>query len=564
VSQVGAIAAAKCRMTGHFIASARTESKLKIGVIAFFAVCIWLLAFAVFYYGFLWLIDYSADVGEFAFTIGDVIMARMFAIMASALFFFLTFSNVLVSFSTLYRSREVAYLVQSPLSYRAFFVARYVECVAFSSWALAYLGSPVLLAYGAANRVPKMFYAAAAAFYLPFVMLPAAIGSGITLGLACVFPQLKLRTIVLLGILLIAVFALHFADAMNAERLAQDNFLIALMEATSQTQSPFMPGAWLSRGILAAAAGRFRDSISNLLLLSANALMALWIVTEVAHRLFYRGWCDLVGRDRLRIRPLGRGILGRLDTLLGRVRNPARALVVKDIKLFWRDATQWAQFVIFFGIMAVYVANIQNTFGYESEMWRSWVACLNIGACMLILATLTSRFVFPLVSLEGRRFWIIGLAPISIRQVVWQKFWLSVATTSAFSMGLAALSGLVLEVTRLHLLLSVYSVLVANLALSGLAVGLGALYPNFQEDNPARIVSGMGGTLNFLLSMGYIGLVVGAQTVIVQWRAINAYSSPATFGWALAGVLVGITALSAICMLLPMQLGLRNLANTEF
>lgn len=54
---------------------------------------------------------------------------------------------------------------------------------------------------------------------------------------------------------------------------------------------------------------------------------------------------------------------------------------MKDIKLFWRDPTQWSQFVIFFGIMAIYIANIRNSSRlYESEFWRGRIACpFNVG-----------------------------------------------------------------------------------------------------------------------------------------------------------------------------------------
>ncbi|MDQ1257414.1 MAG: type transport system permease protein, partial [Candidatus Hydrogenedentes bacterium] len=219
-----------------------------------------------------------------------------------------------------------------------------------------------------------------------------------------------------------------------------------------------------------------------------------------------------------------------------------------------------------FGILAVYIANLYGVGNsrYTTDMWRSWIACLNIGSCTLVLATLTSRFVFPLVSLEGRRFWILGLAPLTFRQLVMQKFWLSVCTTSLFTVGLAMLSGEMLNIPRTHFWLSVYSVVIANFGLSGLAVGLGSLYPNFQEDNPARIVSGMGGTLNFLLSVGYIALVVGAQTVILQWRALEQYTSPDAFKWALGIVLLWITVLSAVTAALPMYFGLRNLRDMEF
>src|SRR5690606_12402917 len=113
------------------------------------------------------------------------------------------------------------------------------------------------------------------------------------------------------------------------------------------------------------------------------------------------------------------------------LRDPVRSLVIKDFRLFWRDPVQWSQFIIFFGIMAVYVASLRNRTGIQSsEAFRNWVVCLNIGACTLILATLTSRFVFPLISLEGRRFWIIGLAPLTYHTLIQQKFWLSVITAS--------------------------------------------------------------------------------------------------------------------------------------
>ena len=215
--------------------------------------------------------------------------------------------------------------------------------------------------------------------------------------------------------------------------------------------------------------------------------------------------------------------------------------------------------------MAVYIANLRNTWSQMySEVYRSWIACLNIGACTLILATLTSRFVFPLVSLEGRRIWILGLAPITFRQLVWQKFWLSVATTSAFTIGLVVFSCLRLRVDGVPFVVAVYSIVITNFGLSGLAVGLGALYPNFHEDNPARIVSGMGGTLNFLLSMAYLVLVVGAETLILQWRVLERYARPGAFWWALAAVFAFVTLLSAAATLVPMRLGLRNLERAEF
>lgn len=565
MSQLAAIARAKTQIAKHSIASVRTESKLKVGVITVCATALWIGALFLSKEGFTFLFHFGADVAGTGRGIGNIVLTRMFGVMALAVFVMLIFSNILVSFSTFYRSREVAYLLHAPLSLRTLFLARFFEAVMFSSWALAFLGAPLIIAYGYTLGASPGFYAAAVLFFFPYIVLPAAIGSIITLVLARIFPRLRMTTIVVFGILAVLLLFLYWRRSVGVERLSEDTFLPALLDMTSQTQSPLLPSYWTTRGILAAAAGNYGESLFNLLLLTANAMMALLLATEAAHRLFYMGWSSLAGRDRDRAKWLRRGPLSYLERLLRALPNPQRVLVIKDIRLFWRDATQWSQFVIFFGIMAVYIANLRNMSGqYQRDFWKSWIACLNTGACTLILATLTSRFVFPLVSLEGRRFWILGLAPLSFRQLVMQKFWLSVATTSLFTVALSILSGWMLRLEPVYFALSVYSVIITNFGLSGLAVGLGTLYPNFQEDNPARIVSGMGGTLNFLLSVAYITLVIGAQTLILQWRALGLYTSDATFLAALTLVIMFITILSAASTAIPLRLGLRNLNRMEF
>ena len=47
--------------------------------------------------------------------------------------------------------------------------------------------------------------------------------------------------------------------------------------------------------------------------------------------------------------------------------------------------------------------------------WRNLVSFLNLSVTALILSTFTSRFIFPLLSLEGRNFWVLGLLPVRAR-----------------------------------------------------------------------------------------------------------------------------------------------------
>lgn len=338
----------------------------------------------------------------------------------------------------------------------------------------------------------------------------------------------------------------------------------AILQAMDRTQSNYLPSYWAAHGLRMAGDGNYAESLFWFLLLLSTALMAIYLTGQLAGKIFYPGWSYLMGQDKQRLRPLDRGPLGWLSSALRPIPEPYRSLFQKDITLFWRDPTQWSQFVIFFGIMAIYIANIRNTTRlYETEFWRGWIACLNVGAVTLIVATLTSRFVFPLISLEGRRIWILGLAPLTFRQLVWQKFWLSASLTSVFTVGLAFLSAHVLKLEPVHFALTVYSVFIANIGLSGLAVGLGALYPTFTEDNPARIVSGMGGTLNLLTSVAFVVCVVSIQVIALQWKVLGIYQSDGQARIAFAVAVAAITGIGLLCTWVPMRLGLRNLNSME-
>jgi ABC-2 type transport system permease protein len=178
---------------------------------------------------------------------------------------------------------------------------------------------------------------------------------------------------------------------------------------------------------------------------------------------------------------------------------------------------------------------------------------------MLVLATLTTRFVFPLLSLEGKRFWLLGLAPLERRYLVAQKFWLALVTTSALTLGLALLSGLRLELTAGELLFSLFAIAAATCALCGLSVGLGALYPNLEAESPSRIVSGLGGTLNFILSFLFIAAITALQAFRVQWRKLH----PDDGAVVLAAVALAIVALAALATWLPLRMGVRNLERME-
>jgi ABC-2 type transport system permease protein len=183
---------------------------------------------------------------------------------------------------------------------------------------------------------------------------------------------------------------------------------------------------------------------------------------------------------------------------------------------------------------------------------------LNLGACSLNLATLTTRFVYPQFSLEGKRLWIVGMAPLGMAQVVKTKFWLAAGTSLMVTLGLISLSCYMLDMTWERTIYFGVAVTVMTFTLTGLAVGLGVLYPNFKEENPSKIVSGFGGTFCLVLSFLYI---LGSVILLAFATPWSGTSFPAQSQ--VLACLGGFALLSVGLGWIPLHMGLRRVRTFE-
>jgi ABC-2 type transport system permease protein len=102
------------------------------------------------------------------------------------------------------------------------------------------------------------------------------------------------------------------------------------------------------------------------------------------------------------------------------------------------------------------------------------------------------------------------------------------------------------------------AITIMTFTLTGLAVGLGTLYPNFKEENPSKIVSGFGGTFCLVLSFLYI---LGSVVLLAFASPWSAITSPSRLE--IVACLMGFGTLSLLLGWLPLHLGLRRLRHFE-
>jgi ABC-2 type transport system permease protein len=95
-------------------------------------------------------------------------------------------------------------------------------------------------------------------------------------------------------------------------------------------------------------------------------------------------------------------------------------------------------------------------------------------------------------------------------------------------------------------------------ALNGTAVGLGALFPNFKEENPSKIVSSFGGTLCLVVSFVYNTSFV-ALLAVPEFALLRKASPPFS---AVAGAVSALT-LSLLLAGVPLFLAHRRVKTLE-
>jgi ABC-2 type transport system permease protein len=248
--------------------------------------------------------------------------------------------------------------------------------------------------------------------------------------------------------------------------------------------------------------------------------------------------------------------------------STVRLLIVKDLRQFRRDPVQWSQFLIFFSLLALYFSNIRR-FSYDVNItaWVNMISFLNLAVVGLILSTFTTRFIFPLISLEGRRFWILGLLPVDRDSILWGKFFFAAGGAVIPCTILICISDLMLGISGLMFAMHQLTCLMLCLGLSGIAVGLGAKMPDLRELSPSKIAAGFGGTLTLVCSAIYIITVVLITAVPCHFYLLAEQTGSDT----LESMRLLLLAAAALALLfgsvvtyLPMRSGLKAFRAMEF
>jgi ABC-2 type transport system permease protein len=465
---------------------------------------------AALYQAAFWLTGQLADYAE----LGDYLLRIGLSWLFLTFLSFLAFSGVVTALSTFFLSDDLRLLLVAPIATRRLFQARFLRTLVQASWMVVIFVVPVLAGVGRARCAGPGFYATAVLTVIPFSVIPVAAGTAVTLLLVNTFPARRARDLLMLMGLLFAASLVIVLRVIRPEQLLRVESLPDVTDFFATLQSPvtpLLPSFWAGETLFASLSGG-RD------LLHAAALWTTAFGFVVLLRAAGERWY-FTGFSRSQEAPKARFTrFGAIDVVsqwlpLSTVR---RQLLIKDMKIFLRDVSQWSQLLLLLALVLLYLYNFRvldlQRIPYMSGLVKNVYAFVNLAMAGFVMATVTVRFVFPAVSSEGAAFWIIRTSPIALRDFLWSKFWTGLVPVLLLTEVLTIAANEFLGVDPFLKVAAAAAILCMSFALVGLGVGLGARYPRFGAD-PTQVAGSYGGVAFMVQAVLFVLVTI----VIVGW-----------------------------------------------
>lgn len=497
--------------------------------------------------------------------IGTVLATKVLAMLLMAFGSILLLSNIVAALSNFFLAKDLDQVAAAPIKPWSLYLARLGETALHSSWMVGLLLLPILTAYGVAYKASAAFIPFAFAVMSAYLLIPAALGAMITLVLVNIFPARRTRDLLsVVTALAIAGLVLMFRAARPEQLVKPEGFknFTDFLVALDTPSSPWLPSEWVSAALMNwLDSGDVTQPLAQLWIVAAT----LVVVGGLLHKKFWqRGFSQ--AQEGAQRAPTANRTLPLLDRMLSWMSPTRRELVLKEMRVFARDSTQWSQLIMLGVLLVVYVANVRylplNGEGMTTLL-RNVIPFLNLALAGFVLASVAARFVFPSVSLEGKCLWLLRSSPLNMHDLLWAKFWTGATPLLVIALLLVGATNALLHVQTFVNIVSLLAIAALVFPLTALALTFGTYYPRFDSENAAQIPTSFGGLLFMMTSIVLIGTVAFATG-----RPASRWVVAGHFGWerdplAMIAPFAFAAFVCAASTIAPMILARRRLASLE-
>jgi ABC-2 type transport system permease protein len=198
----------------------------------------------------------------------------------------------------------------------------------------------------------------------------------------------------------------------------------------------------------------------------------------------YRGWSLLQGGGIISKseseRPSDAGRLANktiysrlVQKLLSPLGIQRLMLLKKDFLYQIRDIKNIHQHLILFSLIIVYLVSISSlplNWVEYAVMIKYFVLFFNLGLILIIMASLSSKIVYPAIVSEGGFLWVIKASPITSKKYIMTKFIFLFIPILLLGLALTIFSSFFIDVEKVLTCLIIFSTVLLSLSLVSISI----------------------------------------------------------------------------------------------
>jgi ABC-2 type transport system permease protein len=423
--------------------------------------------------------------------------------------------NIIVSYSTLYKSDEVAFFFTKPIEPQKIFFLKFMDNFFYSSSTLLMILFSLLAGYVYYFKLSIVSFLFLLLNFIPFILSAGSLGVIILLfiiKLANHFGIKKVIFTIVFGYFstILVFFKLNSPQTLISSLLKlypilnKDRYFGEFIPSVLK----YLPNNWLSQTAYWIVQGQIERSFAFIYLQVVLSAILFSTALFLGKKLYFSTW--LLNQKIISDNNSRRKIHNSFISFENRSGLGAQteSIFKKDVLVFLREPGQIIHLAILLFLTLIFIWSLTGIrfIGFGNIYLQTMIYLSIFLFNLLLITTLSLRFIFPIISLEGEAFWKIKSSPMNISHYTRSKLLLPSIIILALSLCLGYFSNYKLGLNLK--LISIILNLFAAVTIIAINFGMGGLFANYKEKNAIRLSSCQGATLSFLISVLFMLILI--------------------------------------------------------
>ncbi|MGC8652776.1 MAG: putative ABC transporter permease subunit [Candidatus Kryptoniota bacterium] len=437
--------------------------------------------------------------------VGLFLYHRLMALALFVFFVIVSVANILVAFATLFRNSEVDFLASLPVNAQTIFFVKFLDSFFYSSGLM--LALVIASAAGYAEFFKDIYAVIFSIIFgiAPLIFSAACFGVFVLLILLKFSSRVSLRTAA-------AVVIISYIGSTSAYIMLNNPFklfnnvmkfyphLDRYFGMLDPKLDYFAPSFWSANVFYFSTTHNLRGALASALIVSLTSLALFALMMFAAKRYYFDAFWTAQHKLFVKQKIQHNSFPGYSN---GLVKKSTVSFLKRDYLLFVREPSQVFHFVLLFGLILIFLFNLIKMKIYLPDPFIMTVAFTLIFAFnTFLILSLSVRFVYPMISLEGKSFWIVRSAPVRIEKLFYIKALVSIVFLSSLSMILGYAAPAPFKNFFNLIPMSLIFSAIGGMVIPLVVLIFGGVYADFNEKSPVRLSSSHGATVSLLVALG--------------------------------------------------------------